>query len=454
MPRFTKTLRIAAPAAEVFAWHERPGAFERLTPPWEPVRVVERRGGIRDGDRLVMQMGKPPATMRWVAEHRDYRPGESFRDVQVKGPFARWVHTHRVEPDGPEACRLIDDIEYELPLAAVAEPLAGGFVRARLERMFRYRHTVTEQDIAAHRRHKGDRSMKILVSGSSGLIGSTLIPFLTTGDHSVARLVRKQGAQGVYWNPAAGELDAAKLEGFDAVVHLAGDNISEGRWTAAKKKRIRDSRVKGTRLLAEALAKLTKKPSVFVCASAIGYYGDRGAEALDENAAAGDGFLADVCVDWEKAAEPARKAGIRVVHLRIGPVLAADGGALDKMLLPFKLGLGGVVGSGDQYFSWVTVDDVVGIILFAIENQDISGPVNTVAPNPVTNRELTKTLGKVLSRPTIMPVPAFALRLALGEMADELLLASTRVIPTKLERAGYSFRFANLEPALRHLLGA
>lgn len=453
MARFTKSVHLAAPAAEVFAWHERPGAFERLTPPWEPVRVVERRGGIRDGDRLVMEMGRPPATMRWVAEHRDYRPGESFCDVQLQGPFARWIHTHRVEPDGADACRLVDDIEYELPLQAISGPLAGGFVAARLERMFRYRHTVTAQDIAAHRRHKGGRSMKILVSGSNGLIGSTLIPFLTTGDHSVVRLVRKQSGQGIYWNPDTGEIDAEKLEGFDAVVHLAGDNIADGRWTDAKKKRIRESRVKGTRLLAETLAKLTKKPSVMVCASAIGYYGDRGPEALDENAAPGDGFLADVCVDWEKAAEAARKAGIRVVHLRIGPVLAAKGGALEKMLLPFKLGLGGVLGSGEQYFSWVTVDDVVGIILFAIETPQLTGPINTVAPNPVTNRELTKTLGKALARPTILPVPALGLRLAMGELADELLLASTRVIPTKLERAGYVFRFASLEPALRHLLG-
>ncbi len=452
MPRFCRSVRIEAPAAEVFAWHERPGAFERLTPPWESVRVVARRGGIHDGDRLIMAMGRGPTAMRWVAEHRDYRPGESFRDVQVSGPFARWEHTHRVEPDGPDACRLIDDVEYALPLAALAQPIAGRFVHAKLERMFRYRHTLMQQDIAAHRQSRGE-SMKILISGSNGLVGSTLIPFLTTGDHSVARLVRDRGAQGVYWNPADGEIDKAKLEGFDAVVHLAGENIADGRWSDEKKKRILDSRVEGTRLLAGALAKLDKKPKVLVCASAIGYYGDRGDEILDETAAPGDGFLSDVCVAWEQAAEPARAAGIRVVHLRIGAVFAADGGALAKMVLPFKLGLGGTLGSGNQYMSWTTIDDVVGMILFAIEHEDLSGPVNAVAPNPVTNRELTKTLGRVLARPTLIPVPAFAFRLALGEIADELLLASTRVVPTKLQQAGYSFRFAELEPALRHLLG-
>lgn len=453
MARFTRSTPIDAPADFAFAWHERPGAFERLTPPWERVRVVERQGGIRDGDRLVMELGSWPAIVRWVAEHRDYRPGESFCDVQVKGPFAHWKHTHRLQPDGDERCILTDEIEYDLPLGPLGAVFGSAIARNRLERMFRYRHAVTAQDIAAHWRRGGDASMKILVSGSSGLIGNTLVPFLTTGGHSVVRLVRSDSEQGIHWNPAEGTIQADKLEGFDAVVHLGGENISEGRWTEAKKARIRDSRVDSTRLLAGALAKLKRKPRVLVCASAIGFYGDRGERALDESATPGEGFLCDVCRDWEAAAEPARKAGIRVVHLRFGVVLAANGGALAKMLLPFKLGLGGVLGSGDQYMSWVTVDDAVGMVAFAIDNDSLEGPVNAVAPNPVTNREYTKTLGKVLSRPTLIPVPAFGARIALGEMADELLLASTRVVPAKLQKAGYSFRFSDLEPALRHLLG-
>jgi len=454
MARFTKSTPLPAPAAFAFAWHERPGAFERLTPPWEPVRVVERHGGIRDGDRLTLEMGRWPASIRWVAEHRDYRAGERFRDVQVRGPFARWEHTHRLEADGENRCVLVDDIEYDLALGGLGSAVAGSFARQRLERMFRYRHTVTAQDIGTHWRHAGGAPMKILVSGSTGLVGGTLVPFLTTGDHSVVRLVRKPSEQGIRWDPDKGEIESGKLEGFDAVVHLAGENIAGGRWTAARKERIRDSRVKGTRLLAEALAGLAKKPKVLVCASAIGFYGDRGDRVLDEAASAGEGFLSDVCVEWEKAAEPAAEAGIRVVHLRFGVVLAADGGALAKMLLPFKLGFGGVLGSGDQYMSWVTVDDAVGMIHFAIENEALVGPVNGVAPNPVTNREFTHTLGKVLSRPTLLPVPAFGARLALGEMADELLLSSTRVVPARLLRSGYSFRFAQLEDALRHILGA
>jgi hypothetical protein len=295
--------------------------------------------------------------------------------------------------------------------------------------------------------------MKILVSGSTGLVGGTLVPFLTTGDHHVVRLVRGTSEQGIRWDPDEGEIEGAKLEGFDAVVHLAGENIAGGRWTDARKKRIRDSRVKGTRLLAETLARLKKKPKALVCASAIGFYGDRGDRVLDESATAGEGFLSDVCVDWENAAEPAVAAGIRVIHLRFGVILAAAGGALAKMLLPFKLGFGGVLGSGDQYMSWVTVDDAVGMIHYAIENEALTGPVNAVSPSPVTNREYTHTVGKVLARPTLLPVPAFGVRLALGEMAEELLLASTRVVPAKLLRAGYPFRFAELESALRHILG-
>ncbi len=454
MQRFSKTSDLPAPASFVFDWHSRDGAFERLTPPWEPVRVVDRQGSIRDGDRLTMEMGYPPASIRWVAEHRDHRPQQySFCDVQVSGPFAHWQHTHTMEPNGDNACRLIDDIQYDLPLGALGNAVAGRFSRAKIARMFRYRHAVTSNDIAAHWRYQGVKDMKVLVSGSTGLVGETLLPFLTTGGHQVTRIVRSTSPPGVQWDPAEGTIDAAKLEGYDAVVHLSGENIAGGRWTEEKKKRIRDSRVNGTRLLAENLAKLSNPPKVLVCASAIGYYGDRGDEIMTEDSAAGEGFLSDVCVEWERSADAARAAGIRVVHLRFGVILAEQGGALATMLMPFKLGVGGVVGSGDQYMSWVALDDVVGMIHHAIMNESVEGPVNAVAPNPVTNREYTKTLGKVLGRPTILPIPAFGARLVFGEMGDALLLASTRVVPRNLEAKGYQFRHPELEGALRHILG-
>ena len=296
--------------------------------------------------------------------------------------------------------------------------------------------------------------MNILVSGSSGLIGQALIPVLTGGGHGVICLVRfkRQGGKSlVYWNPAGGEIDAAKLEGCDAVIHLAGEPIT-GRWTAAKKRAIRESRVKSTRLLCEALARLSNRPRVLVAASASGYYGDRGDEVLREESEAGSSFLSQVCQEWEAATKAAAESGIRVVNLRTGFVLSLAGGGLAKMLPAFKMGAGGRIGSGKQYMSWIGIDDLVQIIFFAATTETLHGPANAVAPNPVTNLEFTKTLGRVLGRPTIIPMPAFAVRLAFGEMGEELLLASTRIEPARLLSAGYQFRFPELEGALRHLL--
>ena len=295
--------------------------------------------------------------------------------------------------------------------------------------------------------------MRILVSGASGLVGRALTPFLEKAGHEVTPLVRGPAQPGVRWDPSTGIREMEAAEGFDAVVHLAGENIAQGRWNAAKKFRIRGSRVDGTRSLAASLASLSQPPGLMVCASAIGYYGDRGAISLDETASPGEGYLPEVCREWEAAAGPAASNGIRVVHLRLGVVLSPDGGALVKMLLPFKMGVGGKVGDGRQYMSWVSIDDVVGIIGHTLERDDLRGPVNAVAPDAVTNAEFTSVLARVLSRPAFFPMPAFAARLAFGEMADALLLASTRVTPARLLESGYEFQHSNLESALRHLLG-
>jgi uncharacterized protein (TIGR01777 family) len=295
--------------------------------------------------------------------------------------------------------------------------------------------------------------MDVLISGATGLIGSALIPELEAKGHTLRRLTRTPRSEGdIRWDLDAGTIEG-DLSGTEAVIHLAGESIAEGRWTEEKKRRILESRRKGTRLLAETIVTLSEPPPVMVCVSAIGYYGDRGNELLTEESESGDLFLSEVCRKWEAAAEPAREAGIRVVHPRFGIVLSTEGGALGASLPIFKLGGGGKIGSGRQYWSWVSFDDVIGAILHSIENDALSGPVNVVAPDPPTNAEYTKVLGYVLGRPTFFAVPAPAARVALGGMADELLLASARVEPVRLQETGYSFRHPDLEETLKYLLG-
>ena len=299
--------------------------------------------------------------------------------------------------------------------------------------------------------------MKILVSGSHGLVGKALVRSLTADGHEVVRLVRGERAIGspdVEWQPEQGRIDAGRLEGVDGVVHLAGENIASGRWTAEKKRAIRESRVKGTTLLSDALAHLSPPPSVFLSASAIGYYGNRADELLTEKSAPDKGkdFLAGVCSEWEAATRPAAENGIRTVCTRFGIILDPNEGALAKMLPPFRMGIGGRIGDGKQWMSWIALDDVVNGLKFVIEDESIKGAVNFVAPNPVRNAEFTKTLGRVLSRPTFFPVPAFGARFAFGEMADALLLSSQRVAPSVLAHKGFRFSWPTLEPALRHLI--
>lgn len=296
--------------------------------------------------------------------------------------------------------------------------------------------------------------MRVLISGSSGLVGTALCKSLVQEGHEIVSLVRRQSKspREVSWDPSAGTIETSRLAGFDAVVHLAGENIAAGRWTESLKRKIRDSRVEGTKLLAGAIAGQQDRPLVWVGASAIGYYGDRGEELLTEDSPPGKGFLADVCKEWEAAARPVCEAGVRTALLRIGVVLSTKGGALAQMLTPFRLGLGGVIGPGTQYMSWIDLADLVGVIRHALDEKACEGPLNAAAPQAVTNAQFTKAMGKVLSRPTLLPMPAFAARLAFGQMADELLLASTRVSAEKIQQAGYVFRYPAIESALRHQL--
>jgi uncharacterized protein (TIGR01777 family) len=328
--------------------------------------------------------------------------------------------------------------------------------RPRAERMLAYRHATLGDDLAAHARHRHQPSMHVAVTGASGLLGSALVPFLTTGGHRVTPVTRgSRPRDAIRWEPRSGAIDASAFEGLDAVVHLAGENVG-ARWSDARKRRIRESRISGTRLLAETLAGLKRPPRVLVSASAIGVYGDRGDEVLAEDATPvgpSSDFFVELGREWEAATEPARAAGIRVVIPRFGIILTPAGGALGRMLPPFRFGLGGPLGGGTQWVSWISVDDAVGVVHHALFRDELSGPVNAVAPEPVTSRAFAASLGRVLRRPAILPAQAPALKLLFGEMADTALLGSQRVSASRLLGTGYPFRHPGLETALRHVLG-
>jgi uncharacterized protein len=456
---FTRSVRIERPAAEVFAWHERPGAFARLAPPWQKLEVISQIGGIRDGARVSLRTKIGPVWVRWDVEHRNYVEGVQFRDVQVSGPFAHWEHVHRVEPvDDGRACVLTDEIKYRLPFGVIGRVCGGAFARKELERLFVYRHAVTKADVELVNRHISVRPMRFLIAGASGLIGRALTAFLQTQGHTVMRLVRRPttAKDEVSWDPAKGELAAQAMRGVDAVVNLSGEGIADARWSAERKAEILKSRVDSTRTLVAGIAAVQSerlRPFVLVSASAIGIYGNRGDDVLDENAATGTGFLADVCTAWEREAVAADALGVRVVELRTGVVLTPAGGALAKLLPVFTAGLGGRLGNGRMWMSWISLDDLVGAIYHAVLDRRCDGPVNAVAPQAVTNAEFTRVLGQVVRRPAVLPAPEAALRAVFGEMAEETLLSSARVVPGKLTEAHYTFRHENAEGALRHLLG-
>ncbi len=452
--------RLPFPAPTVFTWHTRPGAFERLTPPWDPVEVLARKGGVSDGGRVSLRMKMGPVPLRWEVEHFGFRDGLEFNDRQLQGPFAAWEHRHRVEPDGTSAAWLEDRIRYQLPAGALGDWLGPVLLRERLVSTFAYRHRQTARDLSRQAAAGDSERLPVAISGSSGLLGRTLAAFLGTAGHRVIRLVRGRGPGSelgpdeVAWDPEGGQLDPQALEGLGAVVHLAGESVAGGRWTAERKRRIRESRVRGTSLLAEALASLLRPPKVLVSASGINIYGTTTDAPLDETAPTAGDYLAEVAAAWEAAAAPAAARGIRVVHPRFGAVLDPNDGALPRFLTPFRAGVGGRLGSGRQPMSWVALDDAVGALYQMLHDDRLRGPVNVTAPEPVTNADFTRTLAGVLGRPAALPVPAFALRLLFGaEMADSIVLGGARVLPRALLAAGFRFQHPELEPALREMLG-
>ncbi len=450
---FVKESTFPYPAATVFDWHTRPGAFERLNTPWKPVAVLQSGSGIQNGTEVLIKVPVlGPLGVRWKLRHTNYTSGERFTDEQIEGPFKSWRHVHSVASTDATSSTLRDEITYELP--AFATPLSALFTR-ELERLFRYRHDVLAYDLALHARWSDKPRKSVLISGSSGLVGSALSSFLTTAGHSVTKLVRRTPTSPFerMWNPAQRTLDPSIFDGIDVVIHLGGEDISAGRWSAAKKARIKESRVTSTQLLCATLAQLSKPPPVAIMASAIGYYGDSGTAEVDESSPPGRGFLADTSREWEAASNALRESGTRLVTMRIGTVITARGGALKKMLPAFLAGVGGTLGHGSQFMSWISLQDLLGAFEHALYSERLHGVVNAVSPTPISNYDFVKTLGKVLRRPTVLPLPAFVLRTLFGELADAVLLASTRVVPTSLQTNGYTFLLSDLEAALRFECG-
>lgn len=450
MPVFDARTKIDAPAAEAFRWHARPGAFLRLSPPWRRVELLDSRGGIEDGARATVRVGAGPFAVRWVVAHHGYQEGRRFLDEQVSGPFARFVHEHLFEDTGPGRSVVADRIDYALPFGAAGELAFGYLTRRGLERLFGYRGAVTAGDLARHAAHLGKPPLRIAISGASGLVGQQLAAFFTAGGHQVLRFARGRTAREgeIAWNPASGRIDHEALENLDAVIHLAGETIAGGRWTDERKAEILRSRVAGTKLLAEALSVLRTPPRVFLSASAIGYYGDRGRERLDEGAGPGSGFLADVVRAWEDATEPAAASGIRTVTMRFGVILTSRGGAMAKMKLPFLLGAGGPIGSGAQGFSWIALDDAIYAMHHLIRHDDLRGPVNVVAPDPLPQREFAWALGRALRRPAAVTLPESVVKTLFGQMGEEALLSGQFVEPASLRRSGFTWSVARLSDAL------
>lgn len=453
LPVFRFRTRLPYSAERVFAWHLREGAFERLTPPWLRVKILEGGGGLLAGNHLVLSLGRGPVQFRWRGAVTVVEEGRFFRDEQISGPFRRWTHSHHLRPWGDGECVLEDEVEWEAPLGTLGKVFGEPLVERELLRLFSFRHARLRHDLDLHTRYGGAKPWTVAVTGGAGLIGRALISLLKTGGHRVLRLVRSREQPGIFWDPERAKLEPGQLEGVDAVIHLAGESIFGLRWTEEKKKRILESRQRGTELLARTLAAMDDPPGVLVSASAVGYYGSRGAEILTEDSPPGEGFLALVCRRWEEATRPAQERGIRVVHLRTGMVLSSAGGALGTMLLPFQLGVGGRLGSGRQYLSWIDLDDETGLIYHALACPQLAGPINAVAPHPVPNAAFTDTLGRVLGRPTLLPIPASALRALFGEMGQALLLEGQRALPRRAEASGFRFQYPALEDSLRFQLG-
>ncbi len=456
----TFTLKTPLPFSqnEIFKYHQNPGALERLIPPWEDIKVISRtHEKLEEGSEVTLHVPLAPGVKKmWVAKHIEVTPPEGFVDTQLKGPFAYWKHHHRCVATGDNTSELIDEIHYKLPFHFISKYMVPFFVKPKLQATFSFRHKRTELDITRANFIKERTVNKVLIIGASGLVGSELKAFLEVSGYEVFTVSRSKHAseRSYVWNVKDGIFPIEALEKVDAVIHLAGEGIANKPWSKAQKEKILKSRIDGTKLLVQSLAKTENKPKVLISASAIGFYGLGGEQEFTEESPSEDNaFLSDVAKLWEDESNKAAELGIRTITPRIGLVLSPKGGALRKMLPAFKLGVAGRLGGGNQWMSWIGIDDLIYGLHTVLEDDSYSGPVNFTAPNPVRNSDFTATLAKVLRRPAFLPVPGAVLKLALGQMADELLLGSVKVIPEKLEKNGFTFSHPDLESNLRYQLG-
>jgi len=456
---FVKRVELSSSVDDVFEYHTREGALERLIPPWSSLRVLKSNKDLHDTSIVILKLNIGPIGIRWIAQHLGYIQNRQFQDRMIKGPFRYWLHTHSFLPNEHNDCIMEDRIEYSPPFGIGGINYINNIIRDNLHQLFYYRHHILRNDMILWKLVKKNRGKKILITGSTGLIGSALVPFLNTvGKHHVTRMVRPSSAyinnnhNIVYWDPDNGKIDINNLEGYDIIIHLSGENIF-GRWSDSKKRKIMESRIMTTNLLCNSLVKLKNPPSTLICASAVGIYGNRGIDVLTEDSPAGTGFLSVLCQKWEQSSKQAESIGIRVINLRFGMVLTPKGGILKKLVEPsiFKIGL--KMGSEKQYISWISIEDVIGSILYSIGDSSIKGPVNLVSPNPMKMSDFTRILSNVLKNKFMIPITKGTLKPVFGELADYVISSSSFVLPKKLSIAGYPFINTDLEDTLRLLLG-
>ncbi|MEC9491517.1 TIGR01777 family oxidoreductase [Flexistipes sp.] len=449
---FKKELVVDYEVEKLFGYHERPGVLRRLTPPWVNAEVLREPDNLYAGSSAVIRLKKFGIKLNWEASHTEYDKNKFFKDAQIKGPFRFWQHSHYFKNISAGSSKLTDFVEYELPLSALLDIAAGRSVRKELGRMFCYRHSVIKNDLSVIEKYDVPEK-KILISGSGGVIGRELTTLLKMMGHKVYKLIRKKSSRAdeIVYEPYSGYISDS-LEGFDIVIHLAGDPIGKGRWTDNKKKAIRESRINTTRFLVERIKQLETPPEVFFSASAIGYYGDKGETVVDEECEKGANFISDLCWDWEKEALKLKDT-CRIVTGRFGVVLTLKGGALKEYYNFYRFGLGFKIGRGEQWVSWISLDDALYSVLECIFNKKIQGAVNIVSDLPVKQKDFAETLANFMKRPVILKLPPSFVCGLFGQKGKEILLEGCRVTPSKLKEQKFTFFYNDLSSALLHLMG-